>query len=73
MLCKKHLKKTKKTVSNSHSLQQTIERHRFISIPSNRKYLPEYRQGNQVVSSGIQFTDIEESAKEHYSVIGSHC
>ncbi len=41
-------------------------------LTSNRKNSQEYRKGNKVVRSGIQFTDIEGSVKKHYSVNWSH-
>ena len=44
---------------------ESIKRHRFISFTCNIKISQEYRQGNQVVRSGIQFRDIEGSVKEH--------
>jgi hypothetical protein len=51
---------------------ESIKRHRFISFTCNIKISQEYRQGNQVVHSGIQFRDIAGGAKEHYLVNGSH-
>jgi hypothetical protein len=68
-------KDTKKNVLKITSFAgkpELINRHRFISITCNRKFSQEYRQGNPVVCSGIQFRDIEGGAKEPYSVNGSH-
>ncbi len=69
-------KDTKRTVfQKSHPLQKSQSRLKdtglFLS-PATEKNSQEYRQGNQVVRSGIQFRDIEGGEKEHYSVNGSH-
>jgi hypothetical protein len=42
---------------------KSIQRHRFISITSNAKFSWQYRKGNQVVRSGLQYTEIEGGAK----------
>jgi hypothetical protein len=61
-----HQKDPKKTAfQKSHPLQESQSqlKDRFISITCNRKISQEYRQGNQVVHSGIQFRDIGGGAK----------
>ncbi len=59
----------------SHPLQESQSRLKdtglFLS-PATEQISLEYRKGNQVVRSGIQFRDIEGGAKKHYSVNGSH-
>jgi hypothetical protein len=68
-------KDTKKpTFQKSHPLQESQSQLKdtglFLS-PATEKF-HNYRQGTQVVRSGIQFRDIEGGAKEPYSVNGSH-
>ncbi len=46
------------------SRPELIQRHRFISITSNTKNSWQYRKGNPVVRSGLQYTKVEGGVKK---------